>query len=621
MPETSMQSGSTPTKTERRAHPRQRIQSLTYVELGNGNGGIALNVSEGGMTVVAAQPLDAEGTLDIALQLPQTRKRLQLKGEVRWLSDSRKEAGFQFIDLSSEALADIRDWMAREASPQPVDEKFAPLPTYREPPRREPDASFFVDEEEVEEETIETLPAVEAEADAVAKADADTDAAVKAYEAETTSHKLQRVFEAGHREMEAEAAAEEIVLEPLPRESAAPAAQMHASAETLESAPAAATNGSARRTPFSSLASESGIDAPGSAAASAPLETEGEREADTAHASSRLFNPATVATTSIPPLELPRPVFGSGYRTDDIPEETGKDIRVHLQSGWVLGVLVALLALISFFAGMAVRRGALNRMVGDGEPYGNRTGAQLTPGSSPAVSNPAAGPAATSAAASKQIDIDIVDSANRKWTIPMVAGGSLAPLASAATETPAPLVPADNAANSATQTNPASSQPQTSAVNPPAPATPATNNTKTTSNADLSDATTSDSGNGGLMLTLPETPVAASSSIAISVRRFIPIPPEAAARNRNLQVGSLANLVEPAFPAEAAQQSVEGIVKLRATFADDGSVRYLDAESGPKVLMPNALTAVRNWRYNPTLLNGKPIETQEEITIVFRLPR
>jgi hypothetical protein len=30
---------------------------------------------------------------------------------------------------------------------------------------------------------------------------------------------------------------------------------------------------------------------------------------------------------------------------------------------------------------------------------------------------------------------------------------------------------------------------------------------------------------------------------------------------------------------------------------------------------------VRNWRYAPTLLNGKPIETQEEITIVFRLPR
>jgi len=333
------------------------------------------------------------------------------------------------------------------------------------------------------------------------------------------------------------------------------------------------------------------------------------------------MNPAAAATTEMPPLELPRPLFGSGYRTDDIPEETGKDIRVHLQSGWVLGVLVALLALISFFAGMAVRRGALNRMVGEGQSYGNRSGAQLTSGASPAAANPATAAAPNSAVPSKQIDIDIIDSANRKWTIPMIAGGALAPATPAVTEPPAQTQPADNAANSAVQTNPAGSQPQTSAANPPAPATPATNNTKTTSNADLSDATTTDSGNGGLMLTLPETPVAASSSIAISVRRFIPIPPEAAARNRNLQVGSLANLVEPAFPAEAAQQNVEGTVKLRATFAADGSVQYLDAESGPKVLMPNALTAVRNWRYNPTLLNGKPIETQEEITIVFRLPR
>jgi TonB family protein len=268
---------------------------------------------------------------------------------------------------------------------------------------------------------------------------------------------------------------------------------------------------------------------------------------------------------------------------------------------------------------MAVRRGALNRMVGEGEPYGSRTGAQLTPGSSPAVSNPAA--VANASAPSRQIDIEVIDSADRKWTIPMVAGAALAPASSTATETAAQTQATDNPANSATPINPATSQPQTSAANPPAPATPATNNTKTTSNADLSDATTSDSGNGGLMMTLPETPVAASSSIAISVRRFIPIPPEAAAHNRNLQVGSLANLVEPAFPAEAAQQGVEGIVKLRATFAADGSVQYLDAESGPKVLMPNALTAVRNWRYNPTLLNGKPIETQEEITIVFRLPR
>jgi hypothetical protein len=33
-----------------------------------------------------------------------------------------------------------------------------------------------------------------------------------------------------------------------------------------------------------------------------------------------------------------------------------------------------------------------------------------------------------------------------------------------------------------------------------------------------------------------------------------------------------------------------------------------------------AMIAVREWRYKPTLLNGKAVETQEDVTFVFRLP-
>jgi outer membrane biosynthesis protein TonB len=629
-----MQSGSMPPKSERRAHPRQKIQSLTYVELGNGNGGIALNVSEGGMTVVAAQPLDAEGTLDVALQVPQTRKRLELKGEVRWLSDSRKEAGLQFVNLSSEALTDIRDWMAREASPQPVDETFRPMPTYREPSRPSADESFFADEDEVEQQVEEQIeeqtevqteerteeqtaeltkePAKEqTEVETIqARAAVENEAAVKAREPETTAKKLERVFEAGHREMEVEAAATEtFTLEPL-----TPGHAARANGEVVEAPTTPGVNG-ARRTPFSTLASELPGAAPTQPASA--LEASSLREFEDDRGLLSAQSPSTLISSPPHPLELPRPVFGSSYQTSqEIPEETGKDIRVHLQSGWVLGVLLVLLALISFFSGMAVRRGALNRMVGDNEQGGARTSSALTPSAAPTTQNSAA--ATTSSVPTRQVDIEVVDSANRKWTIPMSAGGTVAPPTATAPETSTPTQPANDAASTAA---PAKSQPQPSAANPPVAPTPSANNTRTTSNTDLSDATTSDNGNGGLMMTLPETPVAASSSIAISVRRFIPIPPDAAARNRNLQVGSLANLVEPAYPAEAVQAKVDGTVKLRATISADGSIGYLDAESGPRALLPNSLTAVRNWRYAPTLLNGRPIETQEEITIVFRLPR
>jgi len=85
-------------------------------------------------------------------------------------------------------------------------------------------------------------------------------------------------------------------------------------------------------------------------------------------------------------------------------------------------------------------------------------------------------------------------------------------------------------------------------------------------------------------------------------------------------VGQLVNLVDPVYPPDAEQQRIEGTVKLRATIGVDGSIKDLQPLSGPALLLPAALIAVREWRYNPTLLNGQPIETQEDISLVFRLP-
>jgi protein TonB len=615
MPETSMQSGSTTSKTERRAHSRQKIQSLTYVELGNGNGGIALNVSEGGMTVVAAQPLDAEGSIDIALQLPQTRKRLQVKGEIRWLSESRKEAGLQFIDLSAEALEDIRAWMTREASPEPLDESIYNMSGARQPRSMDDGASFFA-EEEVDEAAVE-----QAATSVTPSADAEDSSALGA--------KLERVFEEGHPASEtahggAVESEEEIVLEPLvnnpPLESAPPAEAAPLALASGSAAPqdGRVTNKSSRRTPFSTLASEMSPAKASDPAPANPIEEllEPEPESQPFSPATNLASPRPSVSSAPRPLELSRPLLGASYRSEESPEHGEKDIRVHLQSNWVLALLMLMLALISFFSGIAVRRGVLNRVLGEGE---SNVGARPVPAIIPGESTPAQpseAVAASTAAAQKRVDIEIVDSSNRKWTIPMAPGGVVT--------TPAqnPVMTATAAPAPSTATS-QETRPPVSATNPPAGTAPANPslNTKTTSNTDLSDATTTDDGSGGLMLTLPETPVAASSLVAISARRFIPIPREAAARNRNLQVGSLENLVEPVYPPEAMQQGVEGTVKLRGTISPDGSMQFLDAESGPKALMPATLTAVRNWRYNPTLLNGKPIETQEEVTVVFRLPR
>ncbi len=427
-----MQPGSATPKTDRRAHPRQKIQSLTYVELGNGNGGIALNVSEGGITVVAAQPLDAEGQIDIALQLPQTRKRLQVKGEVRWLSDSRKEAGIQFLELSAEALEDIRAWMTREASPEPLDESIYNVSKPRQNLSMDESASSFA-EKEVEEEPSEQQ--------AHATADAETLA--------VAGGQLERVFEEGHpaptvaRGREA-APEEEIVLEPLAKNPAvakvppAESAPLAASSKMPVTQRARATDGNSRRTPFSALVAKTVPPAASDPTPASPIEELLEPAPE-----SQPFSPATdlasprPAASSVPhPFEPARPMLGASYRSEEKPEDGEKDIRVHLQSNWVLALLTLMLALISFFSGIAVRRGVLNRVLGDGENYmGARPAPAVTPGAQLPAQN-SASVQASSAVAQRQVDIEVVDSSNRKWTIPMAVGGAIT------TPTPAPVVTA-----------------------------------------------------------------------------------------------------------------------------------------------------------------------------------
>jgi protein TonB len=61
------------------------------------------------------------------------------------------------------------------------------------------------------------------------------------------------------------------------------------------------------------------------------------------------------------------------------------------------------------------------------------------------------------------------------------------------------------------------------------------------------------------------------------------------------------------------------MVKLAAVIATDGSVQALRAVSGHPLLINAALEAVRQWRYQPTLLNGKPVEVAISVDVNFNL--
>ena len=76
----------------------------------------------------------------------------------------------------------------------------------------------------------------------------------------------------------------------------------------------------------------------------------------------------------------------------------------------------------------------------------------------------------------------------------------------------------------------------------------------------------------------------------------------------------------PIYPAIAKQARIQGQVVLQAIIAKDGTVQQLKMLSTTSpLLVQNALDAVKQWVYQPTLLNNEPVEVITEITVNFTL--
>jgi protein TonB len=79
----------------------------------------------------------------------------------------------------------------------------------------------------------------------------------------------------------------------------------------------------------------------------------------------------------------------------------------------------------------------------------------------------------------------------------------------------------------------------------------------------------------------------------------------------------LVHRVEPEYPAAAKFLRISGTVELRARIGTDGSVRELEVVGGNPILAKAARDAVQQWRYQPTRLNGQPVEVETYITVNF----
>ncbi len=102
--------------TERRHGVRHRVYSPAYAGL---NGSIAgtmldlseiLDISEDGMSIQSSSPLEIDRTLNVCLDLSETKARIGTAGRVVWCDRSGR-AGIRFPKLSGPSLRQLKEWL------------------------------------------------------------------------------------------------------------------------------------------------------------------------------------------------------------------------------------------------------------------------------------------------------------------------------------------------------------------------------------------------------------------------------------------------------------------------------------------------------------------------------
>ncbi len=466
--EATPQTENSPEIADRRNHARRQIRSLAYVDLGEDNGGLVLNLSEGGMAVHAAVMLAGDQLPRIRFQLPQSPDWMETGGQIAWTGDTKKDIGIQFVGLAEEARNLIREWLSSEE------------PDYESPEERR----------------------------------------------------------RAHQEQKAPA--------PL--------------AEVPDAPPTILPLGQPRASAMPFLVPKETIPVP--AISPIPLAPVQESE------------PAAVGAE--PTARVSTWPRGSVLRISTPIADTKQSV-LQRQRRWLpLAAVAVLLAGASFAIGIAAGRVGMTRI--------------LT-----SVRNLITG-----------------ESESARATSPQSAGETASS-------------PAGLQGNSPTSNNPRGAALQGSAAGRQsangerASASLVVHRANPPQNATAAGAREDDG--SASVLSMPNTPVSATNSVAVSSRLYIPVPAAAGSqRGGHLQIGRLDRRTEIVYPPDAEQQKLEGIVKLHIVIGTDGTVGTVSVVGGPALLASAAIDAVRQWQYKPTMLDGVPIETEEDITVSFRLP-
>jgi protein TonB len=87
----------------------------------------------------------------------------------------------------------------------------------------------------------------------------------------------------------------------------------------------------------------------------------------------------------------------------------------------------------------------------------------------------------------------------------------------------------------------------------------------------------------------------------------------------DIQPPTLVYRVEPDYPSVAVAGKVTGIVILEATVNEAGAVTDVKLLRSIPLLDKSAMKAVKQWRYQPLVLNGQPVPFILTLTVTFSL--
>ncbi len=547
---------------ECRARARTLIAPPIYVNLGNINGGLVFNMSEDGLAVTAALILAGDNPKTMRVQIPDSKGWMEVRGQIAWRSESRKTAGMRFVGLPEDSRERIREWLAAETLQSEL------RPEVRIPPKPEQPPSGDVP-------------------------------------LETPIVPLSKLLNSN-------TVAEKRMLEAILSED--PIASLDMPARVLEGPLRQSTRVGTGNlaSPRLAMPDMRGDKGPATAVATDALPQEFSKRGEFKPQSRAAFHPVTSGTGTgrlrrlaaavvlagvtagalgwVASSAVRNEVFGLiGQNTERTNQPTGMEKPLSANKTTNAPALRS--------ENLGPQRPVPEPAPADGRATDSETRLAPVRPQAHTIERPAARPTANGSA--RRTEGPLLKSESAKLSERTAVG----------VNNPA----VENARSQAVKSLPAQPMENTAA--------PATSPSASgTTLAEVNEKETPPP-----LLKQPIAPMAPTWSVAVSTDpypslRITPdISSKKALRGSTLQIGRVISHAEPVYPEDAKRQGVEGTVKLHLVVGRDGAVQSVEPISGPALLAKAATSAVREWRYAQTMLDGHPVETEQEIVVRFRL--